>query len=90
VKNRAIRFLSTDTGRITALAVAIFLLAFGGVVLSRIVSASMLRADAQSTSSAWASTLVDSSDDIPEMIAGAAPSSKTERLLNETIQVGDI
>jgi diguanylate cyclase (GGDEF)-like protein len=90
VKNRAIRFLSTDAGKITALAVAILLLALGGVVLGRIVSANMLRSDAQSTSSAWASTLVDSIDDIPAVIAGAAPSSRTERLLNETVQVGDI
>jgi diguanylate cyclase (GGDEF)-like protein len=90
VKNRAIRFLSTDAGKITTLAVAILLLALGGVVLGRIVSANMLRSDAQSTSSAWASTVVDSIDDIPAVIAGAAPSSRTERLLNETVQVGDI
>jgi diguanylate cyclase (GGDEF)-like protein len=90
VRNRAIRFQSTDAGKITALAVEILLLALGGVALGRIVSANMLRSDAQSTSSAWASTLVDSIDDIPAVIAGAAPSSRTVRLLNETVQVGDI
>jgi len=90
VKNRAIRFLSTDTGKIVSLATVILLLALGGIELSRVLSAGMLRADALSTSSAWADTLVDGVDDIPAIIAGAPPSEQTEHLLKEASQVGEI
>jgi diguanylate cyclase (GGDEF)-like protein len=50
----------------------------------------MLSADAQSTSSAWAATLVNNVDDIPTFFAGVPPADKTRRLLENTSQVGDV
>jgi diguanylate cyclase (GGDEF)-like protein len=90
MKHRAFRFFSTDGGRILLLASIVLLLAFGGVQLSQLVSANMLRTDAQSTINAWASTLLDSADDIPAIIAGEAPSARTDHLLKDATEVGDI
>ena len=90
MKYRAIRFLSLDAGKIASLAAVILLLALVGIDLSRVVSAGMLRSDALSTTSAWAATLVDGVDDIPAIIGGAPPSERTEHLLNEASQVGEI
>jgi diguanylate cyclase (GGDEF)-like protein len=90
MKLRALRLLSTDGKRILFLAFIVLLLAFGGIELSRVVAANMLRADAQSTVSAWAGSLVESADDIPAIIAGAAPSARTDHLLRDATEVGDI
>jgi diguanylate cyclase (GGDEF)-like protein len=89
LKNRAIRFLSTDRGIIVLLAVMVLLLALGGVKLSQVVATNMLRADAQSTASSWAATLAESAD-IPSIIAGVPPSDKTKHLLENASQVGDV
>jgi diguanylate cyclase (GGDEF)-like protein len=86
----SIRFLTSDGKIVALLAALILLLALGGVKLSRVVSANMLRADAQSTSSAWAATLVENVDNIPAIFAGLPPSDKTKRLLENASQVGDI
>jgi diguanylate cyclase (GGDEF)-like protein len=90
VKRQVIRFLATDSQVVVILAVMIVVLALGGVKLSRIVAANMLRTDAQSTCSAWAATLMDSVEDMPSIVAGAPPSVKTKRLLEYASQVGDI
>jgi predicted signal transduction protein with EAL and GGDEF domain len=82
--------INTDKGRIVVLVVVILLLALGGVELSRIVSARMLRADAQSTSSTWADTLVVGFNDIAAIVAGAAPSEATKLHLEESSRVGDV
>ena len=68
----------------------IVLLALCGVQLGRVVAANMLRADAQSTSSAWAATLLDSVDDMPAIVAGVSPSDKARHLLEYATQVGEI
>ena len=70
------RFLSNDSTIVIALAGMILLVAFGGIKLSRVVAANMLRADGQSTSSVWAVTLADSVDEIPAILNGAPPSDK--------------
>jgi diguanylate cyclase (GGDEF)-like protein len=67
----------------------VLLLAFGGVQLSRVVAARMLRADAQATSGGWAATLVETAD-IPAIIAGGSASDKTKHLLENASQVGDV
>jgi diguanylate cyclase (GGDEF)-like protein len=90
MKHWALRLLSIDGRRILLLASVVLLLAFGGVQLSQLVSANMLRTDAQSTVSAWAGSLAESADDIPAIIAGAAPSTRTDHLLKDATQVGDI
>ena len=82
--------INTDKGRIVVLVVLILLLALGGVELSRIVSARMLRADAQSTSSTWADSLAVGFDDIPAIVAGATPSEATKLHLEESSRVGDV
>lgn len=89
MKDRTIRFLSSDGGIIALLAAMILLLVLGGVKLSRVVSVNMLNADAQSTCSAWVDTLVEGAD-ISAIIAGAAPSDKTKHLLENATQLGDI
>jgi diguanylate cyclase (GGDEF)-like protein len=82
--------LSTDTARIISLVAAILLLALGGIELGRVVSADLLRAEAESTAITWAATLQTAADEIPSMIAGAAPSARTERLLKDASHLGDV
>jgi diguanylate cyclase (GGDEF)-like protein len=89
LKHRVFRFLSTDSRRILLLASIILFLAYGGVKLSQLVSANMLRSDAQSTVGAWAGSLVATAD-IPAIIAGVPPSRTTEHLLSDATQIGDI
>lgn len=90
MQSRTLRLLSTDGKRILLLAFIVLLLAFVGIELSRVVSANMLRADAQSTVGAWAGSLVESADDIGAIVAGAAPSARTDHLLKDATEVGDI
>jgi diguanylate cyclase (GGDEF)-like protein len=89
LKNRIIRFLSTDIGTIVSLGAMILLLGFGGVILSRAVAANMLRSDARLTSDVWAATLTENAD-IPAIIAGSIPSDKIKNLLENATQVGDL
>jgi diguanylate cyclase (GGDEF)-like protein len=84
------RFLSNDSAIVASLAAMILLVALGGVKLGRVVAANMLRADAESTSRAWATTLDDAIDEIPAILDGAPPSAKTKHLLENASQVGDI
>jgi diguanylate cyclase (GGDEF)-like protein len=90
MKHWAFWLFSIDGRRILLLASVVLLLAFGGVRLSQFVSENMLRADAQSTVSAWAGSLAASADDIPAMIAGAAPGARTDHLLRDATEMGDI
>lgn len=90
MKQQVIRFFFSDRKIAALLAAMIVLLALGGVLLGRIVAANMLRADAQSTSSAWAATLLNSFDDMPAIVAGAPPSDKARHLIEYATQVGDI
>jgi diguanylate cyclase (GGDEF)-like protein len=90
LKHWALRLFSIDGKRILLLASVILLLAFGGVQLSQLVSSNMLRTDAQTTVSAWAGSLVESAEDIPAVVAGAVPSSRTAHLLKDATEVGDI
>src|SRR6202034_1168654 len=88
--DRASQVLSTDGRRILLLAFIVLLVAFSGVKLGQVVAANMLRADAQSTVTAWAGSLLNGVDDLPALIAGTAPSNRTEHLLNDATEVGDI
>jgi hypothetical protein len=90
MKHRVFQVLSTDGRRILLLASIVLLLAFSGVNLGQMVAANMLRADAQSTATAWAGSLVNSADDLPAIIAGAAPAARTDHLLKDAAEVGDI
>lgn len=90
MKHWAFRLFSIDGRRILLLASVVLLLALGGVRLSQFVSENMLRADAQSTVSAWAGSLRASADDLPAIIAGAAPGARTDQLLRDATEVGDI
>jgi diguanylate cyclase (GGDEF)-like protein len=89
LKDRVLRFLSEDRWIIAVLATMILLLASGGVLLSRLVSAHMLRNDARSSSYTWVETLLQSTD-IPALIAGSPASDRTKHLLENVSQVGDI
>jgi diguanylate cyclase (GGDEF)-like protein len=86
---RARRFELTDKGKIVLLPVAIILLACVGVLLGRVVSARMLRADALSTSESWAASVARTVDDLPAIVGGEPPSAESRRLLAEASQVGD-
>jgi diguanylate cyclase (GGDEF)-like protein len=90
MRRRALRFLSTDRKRMLLIAVIVLFLAFGGVQLSKFVTASVLRANAQTTVSLWASSLLEIADDIPAVIAGAAPSARTDHILRDATEAGDI
>src|SRR3984885_4113520 len=87
---RPSRFLSNDGAFVASLAAMILLVGLGGIKLSRVVAANMLRADAQSTSSAWADTLVASADGIPAILDGTPPSDKAKHLLENASQAGEI
>jgi hypothetical protein len=89
LKKRLLHFLSNDRWIIVVLATMILLLGCGGVLLSRLVSAHMLRNDARSTSSDWVESLRQSAD-IPGLIAGAAPSEATRQILANASRVGDV
>lgn len=90
MNRRLIFFLLSDSGKIMLLLALILLVAVGGMELGHLVSAHMLRADALSTSSTWAASMVNTVDDLPSVTAGAAPSEQSKRFLNEASQVGDI
>jgi diguanylate cyclase (GGDEF)-like protein len=89
LRSRTVRFLPADNGILALICSMIVLLVLGGVQLSRVVAANMLRADGQSTCATWAATLQQGAD-IPAMIAGAQPSNETEHLLANASQVGDV
>jgi len=89
-KHQIIQLFSSDSGKILLLVFLVLLLAFGGVQLNKLVSTNMLRADAISTVSAWESDLLTNTDDIPTVIAGRSPSARTEHLLIDATEVGDI
>ncbi len=90
LKIHIVRFFSSDTGRIVSLVLMVFLVATGGLKLNRVVAANLLRADAEATARAWASSLLDSADDIPAIIAGVTPSDKATHLLKQASEVGNI
>jgi diguanylate cyclase (GGDEF)-like protein len=87
-KNFASRLYSSDGGIFISLVAVIVLLAVGGVKLSHVVLADMLRTDAHSTSSNWVATLMESVD-APTLIAGA-PSGETKHLLESATKLSDI
>jgi len=88
-RNSARRLYSSDGGIFISLVTVIVLLAVGGVKLNYVVAADMLRTDANSTSSNWVATLMESVD-IPKLITGAAPSGETNRFLESATRVSDI
>jgi diguanylate cyclase (GGDEF)-like protein len=90
MRDRISKFLSTDGGRIWALSILILLVAVGGIALGRLVSADLLRAEAQASSRAWASGLLNSIADIPALTSGATPSPETKRLLKQASEIGNI
>ncbi|HVR26994.1 MAG TPA: bifunctional diguanylate cyclase/phosphodiesterase [Candidatus Polarisedimenticolia bacterium] len=87
---RPARFLSNDSAIVALLAALILLVALGGIKLSRVVAANMLRADGQSTSSVWAASLANTIDEIPAILDGAPPSDKAKHLLDNASQAGAI
>lgn len=91
MKTLAARFSFTDLGKMVSLGILVLLLALGGMELSRVVAAKMLRDAAQAEASAWAASLVDSADDdIPAIIDSLVPSEKTKDLLKQASEVGGI
>ncbi len=87
---RFIRFLNTDSGRLAILAVCIAIPVIGGMSFCHSLLMTMLREDAQDTSSAWVSMLVARNPDILTLFSDTAPSIQTKRVLDEASQVGDI
>jgi diguanylate cyclase (GGDEF)-like protein len=90
VRNNFLRSLRTDRAKLAALAFSIVLLAVLGAEFNRAIFERLLRADAESTAQAWARTLLDSTDEIPALIAGKSPTERTSRLLKEAVEVGPV
>jgi diguanylate cyclase (GGDEF)-like protein len=90
VQNYFFRFLTADRIKLAALALGIVLLAILGAKFNRTIFERLLRVDAESTAQAWAGTLLDSTSEIPAIIAGKPPTERTSRLLNEAIEVGGV
>lgn len=90
VRAQFLLLLKTDRTKLAALALSTVLFAILGAELNRAIFERLLRVDAEATAQAWAGTLLDSTDEIPAMIAGKSPSEPTSRLLNEAISVGAV
>jgi diguanylate cyclase (GGDEF)-like protein len=90
VKNRLLRLVLTDYGKLTALMLTVILLAALATELNSIVSTWMLRSDAESTAEAWAGTLLKATNGLSDALAGHQLSEATSDLLKEAVQVGDI
>jgi diguanylate cyclase (GGDEF)-like protein len=82
--------LAADRIKLVALALGIVLLMTLGAEVNRAIFDRLLRADAESTAQAWAGTLLDSTSELPAIIAGKSPTERTSRLLNEAIEVGNV
>ena len=80
----------TDRTRLVALAISIVLLAVLGARINKAIFERLLRVDVESTAQVWAGTLLDSTDEVPAIIAGKPSTERTSRLLNEAIEVGDV
>ena len=88
-KQHASRLNSSDGRIFISLVTVIVLLAAGGVKLSHVVAADMLRTDAHSTSSSWVATLMESVD-VPALITGPSPTGETKHLLESANRVSDV
>jgi diguanylate cyclase (GGDEF)-like protein len=84
------RFFRSDHGKLTLLATCITLALLGGFAFCRSILDTMLRQDAQATSSAWVSMLVERHPDVLGLLSGTAPSGETSRFLDESSHVGAI
>jgi diguanylate cyclase (GGDEF)-like protein len=82
------RFLNPDR-KLAIYAACIVLPVFGGMLLCQSLLGSMLRIDAENTSSAWVSMLLERNPDIYSFFSGAAPSDHTTQMLAEASHVGD-
>jgi diguanylate cyclase (GGDEF)-like protein len=83
------RFLGSER-KLAIYAACIALPVLGGMFLCQFLLGTMLRIDAQNTSSCWVSMLVARNPDIFTWLSGGALSEHTRQLLAETSQVGDI
>ncbi len=90
VNRRIVRFVSTDRGRITLVAVSICLALLGGLGLCKAILDEMLSKDASVTSSSWVSMLVARNPEILGMVSGTPPSDRTRQVLDDASQFGDI
>jgi diguanylate cyclase (GGDEF)-like protein len=84
------RFLSTDRGRIVLILSGILLVAILGVELDRHVSANLRRNDAQAAARSWSDSLLGRIGDIRALFDGDPISARTQDVLDEAIQSGDI
>lgn len=82
--------VGADMRNILLMVALIVLLAFGGAELGRVASARMLHADALSTSSDWAESLMNNFELLPAVFAGTPPSAQTQYSLRQATQIGDV
>lgn len=84
------QFARTDRGKLTLLASLMAVALMGGIILCRSILDTMLREDAQATSSTWVSMLMERNPSVLTLLSGAAPSVQTRYFLDESSHVGDI
>ncbi len=90
VREQLLIVLKTDRKKLVALALGTVLFAVVGAELNRGIFERLLRVDAESTAQTWAETLLNSTDEIPAMLAGKPPSERMSRRLKEAIEVGAV
>lgn len=90
MKSRFLRFLNSESRKLTITAVCIVFLVMGGMILCQFLLGQMLRVDAQDTSAAWVSMLLARNPDVLTLLSGATPADRTRQLLDEASQVGGI
>lgn len=85
-----LRFLKTERGKLAIPALCIVLPLVGGLLLFQAILAKMLRDDAQNTSGAWVSALMERNPPILSFLCGAPLPPQTMHRLEESSRVGDI
>jgi hypothetical protein len=79
-----------DNGRILLLVFLIAALAIGGVKFSQVVAANLLRANVQTTKSAWVEGAVRSVNVLPMIIEGMVPSKQIDSYFKDASQFGNV
>ena len=90
LKSRLATLFFSDKSRIPLLVLFVFLFVAGGVQLTRVIAADMLRAGAEDEANGWAKGLADNAADIEAVIAGAPPTATTTQLFKQASAMGNI
>ena len=84
------RFFSAGNLPLLTLVFVVVLLAGIGAWLSQTVERNLLRDDGEDTATAWADALLKSNGEIPQIVAGVAPSPRAQQAFADASHSGDV